>query len=79
MVIGSVVASTTLFAVIVAISNAIVAVFSYLLSSHNAKHDKEAKKQEKIDEANKQLEDACNNGTLSDLIDATKKVGEAKR
>lgn len=79
MVIGSTVTSTTLFAVIVAVSNAIASVFKYLLQFHNTKHDKNVKKQKKINEANKQLEDACNNGNLSELIDATKKVGEAKR
>jgi len=71
--------STTIFAVIVAISNAIVAIFGYMLALHNTKNDKKAKKDEKIAEAEKQLEDACNNGTLSDLIDASKKIGEAKR
>lgn len=38
------VASTTLFAVIVAVSNAIVAVFGYLLSSHNSKVEKKKEK-----------------------------------
>lgn len=79
MIIGSIVASTTVFAVIVAVSNAIVAIFSYLLSAHKTKHDKNAKKQEKIDEANNELENVCNNGSLSDLLNVSKKIGEAQK
>ena len=71
--------TTTLFAVIVAVSNALVGLFSYLLALHNAKHDKQAKKQEKIEEAKKVIDDACDNGNLSDLIDAAKQIGEAKK
>ena len=71
--------STTLFAVIVAVSNAIVAIFTYIIALHNSKHDKQVKKEQKIDEANASLEDVCNHGTISDLIDATKKIGEAKQ
>lgn len=71
--------STTLFAVIVAVSNALVGLFTYLLALHNAKHDKQAKKQEKIEEAKKIVDDACDNGNLSDLIDAAKKIGEARK
>lgn len=71
--------STTIFAVIVAVSNAIVAVFSYIIALHNTKHDKQKLKEEKKEEANKQLEEACNNGTLSDLLDASIKIGESKK
>ena len=71
--------TTTLFAVIVAVSNALVGLFSYLLALHNAKHDKQAKKQEKIEEAKKVVDDACDNGNLSDLIDAAKQIGEARK
>ena len=71
--------STTIFAVIVALSNAVVAVFSYILARHNTKNDKQAKKEEQIAAAEDKLEDACNNGTLSELIDAAKKIGEARR
>ena len=71
--------STTVFAVVVAVSNAIVAVFSYILALHNTTHDKQLTKEEKKEEAEKQLEDACNAGSMSDLIDAAKKIGEAKK
>ena len=71
--------SATIFAVIVAVSNAIVAVFGYMLAMHNTKNDKNAKKDEKVNEAEKLLDDACYNGDISDLIDATKKIGEAKK
>ena len=73
------VTTTTLFAVIVAVSNALVGLFSYLLALHNTKYDKQAKKQENIEEAKKIVEDACDNGDLSDLIDAAKKIGEARK
>lgn len=71
--------STTIFAVLVAVSNAIVAIFSYMLALHNTKNDKSTKKAEEQSQAEDQLEDACDNGTLSDLIDATKKIGESKK
>lgn len=71
--------TSTIFAVIVALSNAVVAVFSYILARHNAKNDKQKQKEEKIEAAEKKLEDACNNGSMSDLLDATKELGEAKR
>lgn len=71
--------ATTIFAVIVALSNAVVAVFSYILARHNTKNDKQAKKEEQIAAAEDKLEDACNNGTLSELIDAAKKIGDARR
>lgn len=71
--------SATILAVIVAVSNAIVAVFSYILAVHNKKNDKQTKKEEEIKEAEKKLEDACNNGSMSNLIDATKELGDAKK
>ena len=79
MMFAEAVVTTTLYAVIVAISHAIVAVFSYFLALHNTKHDKKAKKQEKIEEAKKIVEDACDNGSLSDLLDAAKKIGDARK
>ena len=69
--------SATVLAVIVAVSNAIVAIFSYVLAVHNSKTDKNAKKEEQQKEAEKKLEDACNNGSMSDLIDATKEIGNS--
>lgn len=71
--------STTIFAMIIAVSNALVGLFAYLLALHNTKHDKQNKKQEKIDDANKTIDEACDNGSLSDLIDAAKKLGDAKK
>ena len=71
--------SATVLAVIVAVSNEIVAIFGYMLAMHNSKNDKNAKKEEKKKEAEQKLEDACNNGTISDLIDATKQLGESKK
>lgn len=71
--------SSTIFAVIVALSNAIVAVFSYMLARHNTKTDKESKKEEKIDNAKEKIDNACDNGSMSDLIDAAKELGDAKK
>lgn len=34
------------------------------------------KKEERINKANQAIEDACNNGTLSDLLNATKEIGK---
>lgn len=71
--------TSTIFAVIVALSNAIVAVFSYMLARHNTKTDKDAKKEQKIDKAKDKIDDACDNGSMSDLLDATKQLGDAKK
>ena len=71
--------TTTIFAVIVAVSNALVSLFAYLLALHNTKNDKKAKKQQKIEEAKKVIDDACDNGDLSDLIDAAKQIGDARK
>lgn len=71
--------SATILAVIVAVSNAIVAVFGYMLAKHNTTHDKDAKKEDQLKGAEKKLEDACNNGSMSDLIDAAKELGDIKK
>ena len=71
--------TTTLFAVIVAVSNALVGLFTYMLAVHNSRHDKKAQKEQKIEEAKKVVDDACDNGNLSDLIDAAKQIGEARK
>lgn len=76
---AEVLTSTSIFAVIVAISNALVGFFAYLLALHNTKNDKQAHKEQKIEEAKKKIDDACDNGNLSDLIDAAKKIGEARK
>lgn len=70
---------TTIFAVLVAVSNAIVAIFSYMLAVHNTRNDKSAKKNDKIDSAEKNLKDACDKGTISDLLDTTKNLGDSKK
>ena len=71
--------ATTFTTVLAVIGQAIAAVFTYLLAVHNTRHDKKAQKQEKIDNTKQKVDDACNNGSLSDLLDATKELGEAKR
>lgn len=71
--------STTILAVIVAVSNAIVGLFTYLLAVHNTRNDKKAQREQKIEEAKKIIDDACDNGSLSDLVDAAKQIGEAKK
>lgn len=76
MTITSGTAITTLIA---AFAQAIVAVFAYLLAVHNTKNDKKTQKQEKIEQAEKKVDDACNNGSISDLLDATEDLGDAKR
>lgn len=72
-------ASATFTTILTVVCQAIVAVFAYLLALHNTKNDKKIKKQEKIDEAKKLVSDACDSGSIDDLIDATKKLGDAKK
>lgn len=76
MAVASGTAITTLIA---ALAQAVVAVFAYLLAVHNQKNDKNKQKQEKIGQAEKKVDDACNNGSISDLLDATKELGDAKK
>ena len=71
--------ATTFTTVLAVIGQAIAAVFAYLLAVHNTRHDKKAQKQEKIDNAKQKVDDACNKGTLSDLLDATSDLGKEKR
>ena len=71
--------TTTIFAVIVAVSNALVGLFAYLLARHNAKNDKQVQKEQKIDAAKEKIDDVCDNGSLSDLLDAAKQMGDAKK
>ena len=53
--------------------------FAYLLAIHNSKNDKSIKKKEKIETAEGKIDDACHNGNLSDLLDATKELGDSKK
>ena len=76
MAIASGTAITTLIA---ALAQAIVAVFAYLLAVHTTKNDKKTQKKEKIEQVEKKVDDACHTGDLSDLLDATKELGDAKR
>lgn len=71
--------NSTLMTVIAAIAQAIVAVFAYLLAVHNTKNDKEEKKKDAVQKAEEKLDDACQNGDLSDLLDASKELGDAKK
>lgn len=65
---------TSFMTLLAAISHAIVAVFSFLLAKHNAKHDKKLKKERDLSDAKKELTDVCDNGSISDLIDITQKI-----
>lgn len=76
MAVASGTAITTLIA---ALAQAVVAVFAYLLAIHNQKNDKQSQKKEKIEKAKDKIDDVCNNGSLSDLLDATKELGDAKK
>ena len=76
MAVASGTAITTLIA---ALAQAIVAVFAYLLAVHNSKNDKSSKKKENIETAEGKVDDACHTGNLSDLLDATKELGDAKK
>lgn len=67
--------SSTISQLIIAVCKAISAFFSYLL----ARKEENTIQQNKIDEANKKIDDACDNGTIGDLLDATKELGEARK
>lgn len=43
------------------------------------KEEKEKKYNEQITQTNNEIEDACNSGTLSDLMNATKNSGRIKK
>ena len=75
----AVAAGTAISTLIAAIAQAIVAVFAYMLAVHKTKNDKSKKKKESIEKAEQKLDDACNNGNISDLLDTTKELGDAKR
>lgn len=72
-------AGTAITTLIAAFAQAIVAVFAYLLARHNTKNDTKTKRQENIDQAKDKVDDACHNGNLSDLLDATKDLGNKKK
>ena len=61
--------------IIIAIANAIASIFNYFLAKHNSKNDKK----KKIDTINQKLEDVCDTGSMSDLIDVAKEIGDAKK
>lgn len=71
--------SASLLTMITAVGQAIVALFSFFLAVHNTKHDKKTQTEEKIANKEKQLDNACDNGTIDDLIDATKELGKSKK
>ena len=71
--------NATLLTVIKAICQAIVAVFSYFLAVHNTKNDKKIKIEQKTSNAKDKIDDACDEGTLGDLLDATKELGDSKK
>ena len=71
--------NATIIAMITAISQAIVALFSFLLSVYNEKHDKRQIQNDSIKKNESKLEDVCDTGTLNELIDATKDLGKSKK
>lgn len=70
---------TTMISLIASITKAITAIFEYLLAIYAIKFDKKTKSQERIESAEKKVDDACKKGTLSDLLDATSDLGKEKR
>lgn len=74
---------SSLIAALAPIAKAIIAVFQYLLVLHNSRQqDKLEKKQKEanknVKKAEEEVDDVCKNGDLSELLDATKKLGDAK-
>lgn len=58
-------------AIILAISQAVVTVFSYLKSKNDQKQEK--KKKAEIEKEKTKIDDVCNNGSLDDLFDLASK------
>ena len=70
---------TNIIGLIASIAKATTAVFSYLLEMCKVKFDKKTRSQERIESAERKVDDACNKGTLADLLDATIDLGKEKR
>lgn len=64
---------------IIALANAVARVFGYMIIVHCDKVEKQKEQEKRQQEASQDLQEACDNGTLDDLIDATKKIGDARR
>jgi HD-like signal output (HDOD) protein len=68
--------STSFMAVLTALFHAIGVLFSFLLAKHNTKNDKKLQKQNDLNAAKDNIANACDNGSISDLIDSTLTVKE---
>lgn len=67
-----------IIALITSICGAISAIFSYK-SKKLMDHSEEYKEKKKeIKDASNEVEKACDSGSLDDLLDATKKLGDTK-
>ena len=64
---------------VTAIANAIAKLFNYMTAVHHDNVEKQKEKDKQKEEASNALQDACDNGTLDDLIDATQQIGDAIR
>lgn len=63
--------------VLVQAFSAIAGFFKFVNEARKEQREKD--KQQKIDAAKKEVEDAVDSKSLSDLIDATKKLGDERR
>lgn len=69
--------SSMLGQILVQAFSAIAGFFKFVNEARRERREKE--RQQKIDNAKKEVEDAVDRKSLSDLIDATKKLGDERR
>lgn len=69
---------TTLFSVLFAIAQAVCAVFKFLSAKHKTKNDKKLIKEKELTKSKENMCDVCDNGSISDLLDATLEIKRIK-
>lgn len=68
----------TIFSVLFTIAQAVCAVFNFLSMKHKTKNDKKAIQEKELKKSKDKMCDVCDNGSMSDLIDATLDVKRIK-
>ena len=70
--------STSFLKILTTIASAIAAVFRYLLARHKTKNDKNLIKEKEIEKTKSKITKICDEGSISDLIDATLEIKRIK-
>lgn len=69
----------TILSTILSISNFLGTFFSYKLFKATAEREDNKETKEKIRIAKEEISKACDKGTISDLLNATKNLGDANK